>query len=715
MVACPSCFAEQTNTSTFCSECGAALSGNHALAPAIVAGETPLQERVAVPCRLRGFVWAALLIALVVLAYLPAMDAGYIWDDDDYVTENDCLRDLDGLRRIWVEPTATPQYYPLVHTMFWIEYRLWSLDPRGFHIVNIVLHACVALLVWKLLVRLEVPGAWVAAAVFALHPVHVESVAWITERKNVLSGLFYCAAMWFYLRFTGIPRPAHNTDTWALVPPQPSQWGFYVAALFCFLCALLSKTVTASLPAAIVLMFWWKRQRMTSREILTLLPLFAAGVGAGLLTVWLETHHVGASGVDWNYSFVQRCLIAGRALLFYSGKLIFPRQLTFNYPLWNIDSFVWWQYAFPAGVAAVLVGLYLKREQWGRGPLTSVLYFMGTLFPVLGFLNTFPMRYSFVADHFQYLASIGLIALATAALAGPFNRLASKWRDLGVIGVAALLMLLVGLTWRQSRVYHDVEILWRDTLQKNPESWLAYNNYGRLLSDQGYDAEAERYFRRSLDLKPDFAIALANLGNVLYNQGETLVAIEHFEATLKIDPNHLLAAYGLGAAYRRMGQYERSERWLKTVVENNPNFGEAHHMLATVLSAQDRDAEAIPHFEKACRIDPHSASSHYALTRIYRSRGNYDSARTHFEEALKRQPNQLDVRSEFADFLASRQEYEDAIRQYRQIIITHPSHVAAYKGLAEALRELGKTDEADKYFEQYRKAAVPASDPAAPE
>ncbi|MFQ5592420.1 MAG: O-GlcNAc transferase, partial [Phycisphaerae bacterium] len=245
-----------------------------------------------------GFV----LVLGTLAVYVPALGAGFVWDDDVYVTGNTALRDLGGLARIWFDPGATPQYYPLVFSSFWVEHHLWGSEAFGFHLVNVLLHALGAVLLWRILCRLSVPGAWLAAAIFALHPVHVESVAWITERKNVLSGVCYFAALLTYGRFAGFAgEPA----------PGVGRWRLYLLAHLFFLCALLSKTVTCSLPGVIVLLTWWRRSRVVWRDLMLLAPMFVMGCAMGLVTVWMEKTHVGAQGAAWELSLVERFLLAG--------------------------------------------------------------------------------------------------------------------------------------------------------------------------------------------------------------------------------------------------------------------------------------------------------------------------------------------------------------------------------------------------------------------
>ena len=333
----------------------------------------------------RGWVKGWLLLIAVILAYQPAWHGKPIWDDDAHLTPPG-LRSSQGLARIWIEPGATQQYYPLVHSIFWIEYKLWGDATPGYHLINILLHAFAALLLWKILRRLQVPGAYLAAAMFALHPVCVESVAWISEIKNTLSGAFYLGAALAYLRFD-----------------RTRNWRFYFVTLGLFLLGLMSKTVIATLPAALLVVFWWQRGKLSwKQDVLPLIPFFAVGIGAGLFTAWVEWKFVGASGSGYDFSIMDRLLIAGRAIWFYLGKLVWPVDLAFIYPRWHVSRTVWWQSLFPITALLVSVGLWLLSRR-NRAPLAAWLFFVGTLFPALGFFNVYPFCYSFVADHFQYL------------------------------------------------------------------------------------------------------------------------------------------------------------------------------------------------------------------------------------------------------------------------------------------------------------------------
>lgn len=469
----------------------------------------------------RRWLFGLCLVVATIIAYHPAWHGRPVWDDESHLTPPQ-LRSVEGLERIWLQPGATHQYYPLVFSLFWVEYRLWGYTTFGYHLVNILTHAFSAILLWKILRRLEVPGAHWAAVIFALHPVCVESVAWMSEIKNCLSGLFYLGAALIYLRFDRT-RDAR----------------FYFVALGLLLLGLASKTVIATLPPALLVVFWWQRGKLSwKQDVLPLIPFFVAGICAGLFTAWMERTFVGARGSDFNFSIVDRVLIAGRVVWFYLGKLVWPVDLTFIYPHWNVSPAVWWQYSFPALALLVTIGLWLLSK-WNRGPLAAWLFFVGTLFPVLGFLNVYPFRYSFVADHFQYLAMIGPTTLAAAGIAKLFGTAIKRPPLLDVAFCGALLFMLGVLTWRQAGVYRNKDTLWHDTLAKNPDCCLALNDLGVILKDQGHIKEAMENFRKVIRIDPEFAESLENMGDILAHRGDFGEAIADFRKAIQITPNNV--------------------------------------------------------------------------------------------------------------------------------------------------------------------------------
>ena len=541
--------------------------------------------------RHRSVFAAAALLLITGAAYAGIVQCGFIWDDDLRVSENPTLRSLAGLRRIWFELASNKQYYPLVFTSFWIEYQLWGANPLGYHLVNLLLHGIGAVLLWRTLLALGVPGAWLAAAVFAVHPVHVESVAWISERKNVLSGAFYLASALAYLRHAGEPGGGEPGSRW-----------LYPASLALFLCALLAKTVTCTLPAALLLARWWKNGFVERRDVLALVPFFGLGIGLGLTTVWLERHAVGASGADWDFSFLDRCAIAGRALWFYLGKLGWPEPLIFIYPRWNLDAGAPWQYLYPLAALAAVVGLWLLRHRLGRGPLASWLFFAGTLFPALGFFDVYPMRFSFVADHFQYLASIGPIALAAGAVGASVQHLGVAGRPAAWVCAALMLATLGTLTARRIPAYQGLESLWLDTVRQNPGSYLAHHSLADLLRQRGEIDAAIRHYEASIEAAPELSTAHNNLAGLLAGRGETQAAIEHYRRAVEMQPDHALAHRNLAELLLYQGEIEEAIRHLREAVRIAPDQAELQNALAQALARAGRPDEAHPHFVAARRL-----------------------------------------------------------------------------------------------------------------
>jgi tetratricopeptide (TPR) repeat protein len=623
-------------------------------------------QRPAVPPH--GAWHGAALVAATVLAYLPALGNGFIWDDDAYVTRNPVLQSLAGLRAAWLQPGVTPQYYPLVFTSFWIEHQLWGVAPFGYHAVNVALHALSAWLLWRILIALEigVGAAWFGAALFALHPIQVESVAWVTERKNVLSAACGFASLLVYLRWAppGEPLPRGG-------------WAAYGLSLLLFLAALLSKTVVCALPAVLLLLRWWKGGGWSMRALAPLLPFFLLGLGFAAATAGVEVAHVGARGAEWQRTLLDRGLIAGRAVWFYLWTLAWPAQLAFNYPRWRIDAGVWWQHLFPLSLVVLAALLYAGRERLGRGGLAALLLFVGVLTPALGFFDIYSMRYSFVADHFAYLATAvaaGAVAAAIAAW-GPRAGAARSW--LPVLGLAWL-AVLGALTARQSSVYKDEAAVWRDTLRKNPSSWIAhnnlasralmagdfdtalaltaaaqrlnpdypeaYNNRGNVLDALGRRDEAIAEYQRALTLKPNYAGAHNNLGTTLLSAGRTAEAIEHYRAALAIRPKYADALSNLGNALAVQGDLAAARAQFETALRCDPRLAQAHSNLAAVLIEQRQFDAALAEADAALGVDPDYPEALYNRGRALAALRRRDAAIAAFERALALRPHYGDAR-----------------------------------------------------------------------
>ncbi|MGC4073582.1 MAG: tetratricopeptide repeat protein [Nibricoccus sp.] len=566
-------------------------------------------------------VLAALLVVVTLLTYFPAWNGGAVFDDDDHLTPPE-LSSLDGLARIWTDIGAVSQYYPITHSVFWLEQRLWGHEMLGYHLVNILLHASAALLFVAVLKRLSLPGAWLAGAIFALHPVHAESVAWISELKNTLSTVFYLGAALAYLRFDQTRRLSH-----------------YVTALLLFVAALLSKTVTASLPAALLVIFWWKRGHLSRKtDVQPLLPFFALGISAGLLTAWVERTFIGAQGEAFVLAPMERVLIAGRAFWFYLGKIVWPAELIFIYPRWEISASTWWQYLFPATGIAFAAGLWRYRRHM-RGPLAAVLFFAGTLFPVLGFLNVYPFIYSFVADHYQYLASLGIIAALATTVSLTLSRFQLPARNAGTFLCVALLAILASLTWRQSKTYTDTETLWQATLARNPACFVAHSNLGNFYLQQGRVDDSIRHTQKAMELRPGFAEIHNNLGTALLAQGRLEDALGQFRMAVKLRPTLAVAHYNIATVAFGQGRFDEAETHFRKAVELRPDYVKAQNNLGSILLEQGRVDEAAVHIRKALNVHPDDPDALTNLGNIYLRQGQIDEAIAQYQSALAHSPN----------------------------------------------------------------------------
>jgi tetratricopeptide (TPR) repeat protein len=542
--------------------------------------------------RRRRALLAAALVLAVFAAYAPALRAGFVWDDDDYVTNNPLLREPDGLRRIWLSFDQPSQYFPLTYTSFRLEYALFGLDPRGYHAVNVALHAANALGVGALLARLGVPGAAFAAALFALHPVHVESVAWVTERKNTLSLFFSLLSLLAWTRF-------------AAPGARPSR-GAYAASLGAFALALCAKTTACTLPAA-QLAILWLRGTLARRRVAAILPFLALGLVMGLVTVFWERAHQGTRGERFELSLAESALVAGRALWFYLGKLAWPADLAFSYPKFAVDPADPLQWAAPLSFAALLAALWLARGHVGRGPFAALAFFAATLAPLLGFVPLFTFLYTYVADHYQYVASIGPLALAAGAAARALARASSAARRAGLATGLALLAGLGALTHRQARAYHDAETLWRDVLAKNPGSWMAHANLGRELLRQDRPAEAAAAYQAALAVRGDMARAHQGLAVALLALGRRGEAVAHFEEALAVDPRFVAAHERLGSLRLEEGDAEAALRHFEAIVQAVPDAARSHVLLARALVRAGRADEARARFREALVRDPRDA------------------------------------------------------------------------------------------------------------
>ena len=509
-----------------------------------------------------NYLFMIALIVTTVLVYRPVWHGTPLMDDDMFLIDKPELRPVSGLVSLWLEPhvirQAHPrQYHPLVDTLFWIEDKIWGESMLGYHLVSILFHSISALMLWKILRELAIPGAWLASAIFALHPVYVDSVAWLAETKNTLSAVFFFGCILAYLRFD-----------------QTRRRRAYGIALLLYVLGLLAKTIVAMVALVLPIVFWWKRGALQwKRDLRPLVPFFILGIAAAAVTGWMEQNLSGAEGREFEFSVIERLLIVGRAFWFYLTKLFWPANLIFIYPRWEIDSRDWWPYIFPVAVVCLFVIAVMLRKQW-PSILAGLLIFSVILAPTLGFFNVTFFRYSFVSDHFQYLASLGLIVPVAAGGAVLLKQLDSRYRAAGYAAVFGLLGTLGVLTSGHSVMYRDNDTCSRMVIEKNPNHWQTLNNLGVSRLKNNDLNGAIDCFQRALRNAPRGSHVqkeiYVNLGHAYSRQGKTREAVAQFEKCLSL----------------------------------SPDFADAHHNLANILLRQRRYPEAIAHFKSALETKP---------------------------------------------------------------------------------------------------------------
>jgi tetratricopeptide (TPR) repeat protein len=674
---------------------------------------------------------AAFLLAITFLAYIPVIrHGGFVLDDIEYFTDRSSINPLRILLYIWTKVGifhgGTNSFYPLTYSVLWLEFNLFAFQPMGYHLMNVLLHALSSILLWRILRRLRVPGAPLAAAIFAVHPVNVESVAWITELKNVLSGLFYLLSLLCYLRFPGIPGPGPRT----VAPPAESrgqQQLFYCLSIFLFLCALASKTSTVVLPVIILLLIWWKTGRLGRKDFLLISPMFILAACAGLVTmyvenlpisigvvglIWAKTPPAGIGVNNWALTLVEHGLLAGRIIWFYIAKLIWPAKLIFFYPRWDVSQTAWWQYLFPLAAITALAALWLGRGKTGRGPLAATLVFIVPLIPVMGFLNVYFMQFSYVADHFQYLASMGLIVMFAATATRACLRRSLDGGNSGLTKAAmpaagALLLILGLLTWRQSGIYRTADHIWIDTLAKNPSCSIAHVQLGDSLVRQGRTEEAITHYREALRLKPDLAFAHYSWGVALAAQKNADEAIAHYQEALRLKPDLAGAHENWGVALAGQGKLDEAIAHYQEALRLKPDLAGVHDNWGVALAGQGKLDEAIAHYREALRIKPGFAAAQDNWGLALAEQGKLDEATAHYREALHLNPNFAKAHEDWGIALAEQGKPDEAIAHYREALRINPNYADAYYNLGVDLAGQGKLDEA---ITHYRKAMRLAPD-----
>ena len=580
---------------------------------------------------------AGFLIVMAVITYIPVIRADFsIIDDSTLVIKNTNLHNLAGLKNIWLNPRSELMYCPIVTTVFWAEYHVWGLKPQGYHVVNVLFHTASAICLLLILVRLGVPGAWLASMIFLIHPLQVESLAWVAELKNVLSGFFSFLAVW---TFIGFNPPDENRS-------ESGSWRLYAISLFLFLCALLSKPTVFTVAPALVLVYWWKRGRVIIRDVLCIAPMFVMGLVTGVIAMWVERSQNILEGLNYsgsgfgavgnNFSIVERCLIAGHAMWFYVIKLLWPVNLACFYTRWKIDASDWRQYLYPAAVIAAILSLWLLRARIGRGPIVAVLIYVGMITPASGlFVNSYMWK-SFVADHFQYMACIGLIVLVSA-LGDALLQMRSR-RLKQVIG-AIVILSLASISWEQGGFYRHGNDLYIRQIEIYPETAVAQFNIGYFMYQKGKLDKAMPYFREAIRIWPNYEKALSYIGLIFYRKGNIPEAASYFSEALRTNPNDSLNQNNFGIVLLLMGRFDDAITHFNEALRIDPNYAKAHSNLASAFARQGKLDDAISHYSAAAAIDPSDAETHFGLGVVYLKKGETEKAVREFNEAIRINPN----------------------------------------------------------------------------
>ena len=625
---------------------------------------------------------AIFTIIICVSVYLPAFQGGFVWDDESMLTNN-IIHENNGLYRTWFTTEQT-NYWPITWTTYWLEHNLWGLNPIGYHITNILIHIACSLLIWRILVLLKIPVPWLAALIFAVHPVNVESVAWIAQRKTILAMLFFLITILLYLKFEG-----------------SNDYLLYWLSAGTFTLAMLSKGSVVGLPIVLLLIIWWQRGTITRRDILHTLPFFAISAVMSCVEIWFQTNRAIGEGIVRNENFLARVSAAGMAVWFYIYKAISPLNLAFIYPRWQINTTNLLSYV----PAALLLGLFLLlwryRRTWARPLLFALTYNVAMLFPILGFFTIYFMKYSFVADHYQYVSIISIVSPITAA--GYFIAIHFGTARMSLVKViAALIVITLGiLTWRQCYIYKDEKILWNDTLRKNPNCAMVHYNLANVLRSEGKFDEAVSQYRNAIFIDPDYTKAYNNLGVALESQGKFDDALLNFNYALKLNPDYSDVHHNIAALLQSQGKVDEAAGHLLQALKINPDDFEAHYNIAAIFESQGKFDEAISHYQQALRIRPDYAHAHNNLAVILKAHGRLDDAASHYLLALKAKPDDPIAYYNLANLFLSQGKIDDAIDCYRRAIQLKPDYVEAHCNLGAALESQGKFDEA---IESYHKA-----------
>ena len=630
-------------------------------------------------------------LAAIFVFYFPALSGEFVWDDIVFSKEK-TIQDWSGLWDIWFAPTEITSewhYWPVTHTTFWLDHKLFGLNPLGYHIVNCILYFINIVLIWRLLLKLEVPGAWAISMIFAVHPIHVESVAWLIERKSLLSAMFYLGSIHLWLRF----RESSNLKAYAL-------------ALGLYVLGLLSKSIVVTLPVALLVLLWWKQERVSAQDAMRLLPFFIVGFA---ITLGDYLFYIASEDIDLAFSFLERVLLASQAVWFYVGKLLWPANLMVIYPHWDVSAGNLVAWLFAAATVGVLILLWGCRHRIGKGPLAGIALFVITLSPILGFVDYGYMEFSFVADRYQYLAGLGLLAVFIGGAVHVMRPHIASFRPV-IMGVYALLVAGLGiLTWQQATIYQDEIALFSHIVTHNPAAYDAYHNLGIALFRANRVEEAYEASLKAVEYQPNNSKAHSNVAHALIMKERYDEAEESLKRALELDPKNSIAWRNSGVVRYKQQRYEEAVTAYQKAValsmemlDTGPDFAKAYAGMGDALLQLERHEEAIESLERSIELHPSPPLATASLLLMGRAASELDrlkEAAQYYERAIELDPQNLGALELLAATRFQEERYEDALRLFTAIRQSLPEDAYIHSNIGATLHQLGRLKEAARSYE----------------
>ncbi len=642
-------------------------------------------------CRLGWKItWLILIVLLCLWVYGPALSGQFVLDDDGLLTQSAVIRAPDGLSRIWLS-TEPFDYWPITNTALWMEWRTWGGNPSGYHIVNLAIHIFCSLLLWRILVVLGIPGGNIAALLFAVHPVNVESVAWISQLKGLLAMLFFLLSLLFYLRDDDLPVTEPEFQTGRRRSYRSNIW--YWLSLLAFLAAMLSKGSVAVLPVVLSLVALYKRGQFTGIDILRSVPFFTVAAGLTAVNIWFQRH--GQDVALRDAGIIERTLGAGSVIWFYLGKALLPLDLILIYPQWRISiADVHWWMPLVAAICTTAILVASRPSRFARAIAFAWLFFCVGLLPVMGFTDVGFMKHSLVADHYQYLALLAVAAAAGAAWNACWNWSVGRTRWVCLLTITVVIAGYSYSAKKYSELFSGPIALYEATLGKNPNSWLVHNNYALKLIDAQRKSKAINEFEQAIRLRPDFALAHNNLGSLLLNVGRPAEAIRQLEQAIRLDPKSSEAHCNLGIALVHENRMQEAIQQYREAILWDPKNANAYLNLGDTLDKLGQADEAMHYYRELLEFAPAVAAAHNNLGNDLLQLGSLNAAIEEYALAVHYKPDYSEARFNLGKALLEAEQPSAAARQFQQVLVQQPTDLECIVYLVDAYAREGNLSDA---------------------